>query len=145
MREHIYNKTTSWQYEMILRCIGRSRFLLLSAPSCDNMSSATDIFQITIIAKQLSTNPPSFCDTLQMWDYFSETLLFERYDTILGWIQVWQNAGERKKKCHYVLQEATSVMLIGRSENAGSYVSKLVFAQICDFFTRIGAIIKITF
>ena len=78
---------------MILRCIGRSRFLLLSAPSCDNMSSATDIFQITIIAKQLSTTT-SFSDTLQMCDYFSETSLFERYDTILGWIGVWQNAGE---------------------------------------------------
>ena len=36
-------------------------------------------------------------------------------------------------------------MLIGRRENAGSYVSKLVFAQIYDFFTRIGANIKITF
>ena len=128
---------------MILRCIGHSRFLLLSAPSCDNMSSATDIFQITIIAKQLSTNPPSFCDTLQMCDYLSETFLFERcVNFVLNRCLAKRWGIEKEMPLCFT---RSHICHADREKGKPQFLRLLVFAQICDFFTRIGANIKITF
>ena len=90
--QYNFNKYFCWFAECIL-------FLLFSMRSCDNMSSATDIFPITIIAGELSRYT-IFDDEDGGYNLMiSKSIFYSLCQKLIGCFEKWE-INARSRICH---------------------------------------------